>query len=242
MRRRRRLESLAALRAALDRDERIAVVLRREGEIGVEAAALLERARASGARVHVESARAMQRMTGDADAPELLALQTGPAAGSVEALMAEGGLVLGLVGLRYPGNVGFVLRAVETAGAAGVVLANDWAEAPYEEALRLSMHAERYLPVLRAPAAELLRHAREAGRRLIALETSGDRTPWEVDWTAPCVLLVGSEAEGLPRVVLDAADEVVRVPMAGFIPSYNVQAAVGVALGEWMRQTPGAAG
>ena len=53
----------------------------------------------------------------------------------------------------------------------------------------------------------------------------------------PVLLVVGAEGDGLPAAALDEADLRVRVPMTGFIPSYNVQAAVGMLLGEWLRQT-----
>ena len=70
----------------------------------------------------------------------------------------------------------------------------------------------------------------------MAVETSGDSAPWEVDLAKPVVVLVGSETTGIPEPFLEAVDEVVSIPIGGFIPSYNVQAAVGILLGEWMRQ------
>jgi len=49
-------------------------------------------------------------------------------------------------------------------------------------------------------------------------------------------VLIGSEATGIPAALLAEADETIAIPVGGFIPSYNVQAAVGIFLGEWMRQ------
>ena len=46
----------------------------------------------------------------------------------------------------------------------------------------------------------------------------------------------GAEAEGIPRAVLSACDEVVRIPMAGFVASYNLQAAVAAIAAERFRQ------
>jgi tRNA G18 (ribose-2'-O)-methylase SpoU len=55
-------------------------------------------------------------------------------------------------------------------------------------------------------------------------------------------VLVGSETLGIPARLLDAADQIVSIPVQGFIPSYNVQAAVGIVVGEWMRQNVSTAG
>ena len=49
-------------------------------------------------------------------------------------------------------------------------------------------------------------------------------------------LLVGGETTGISEALLESMDDVARIPTPGFIPSYNVQAAVGMLLGEWLRQ------
>jgi 23S rRNA (guanosine2251-2'-O)-methyltransferase len=50
------------------------------------------------------------------------------------------------------------------------------------------------------------------------------------------MLVVGNEREGLPRSLLDRCDSVIAVPMAGFVPSYNVQAALSIVAAERLRQ------
>ena len=50
------------------------------------------------------------------------------------------------------------------------------------------------------------------------------------------ILVVGSEREGVSQEVLDACDEVVRLPMNGFVPSYNLQVAISVLAVESLRQ------
>jgi tRNA G18 (ribose-2'-O)-methylase SpoU len=85
-------------------------------------------------------------------------------------------------------------------------------------------------------AAEALRLAREAGRTVIALEDVGTAAPWEVDLTAPALFVLGGERHGIPPDVLGAADRVLRLPMQGFIPSYNLQAAMAAVSLERLRQ------
>ncbi len=93
------------------------------------------------------------------------------------------------------------------------------------------------MPVRAASAPAETRRAPEADRHL-SRSRPGGRSPWESDLTRRrAVWLIGSETEGIPEEVLERADEVVRIPTRGFIPSYNVQAAAGMVLGEWLRQT-----
>ena len=70
-----------------------------------------------------------------------------------------------------------------------------------------------------------------------ALETEGEKTPWEAVLEGSLALFLGGEAEGIPAAILAQMDECLRIPMRGFIPSYNVQAAAGIVLGEWLRRT-----
>lgn len=234
---RRQLCGAEALSSALDAGAAVSLVLVREGESAADVVELVARAESLGIPVRFESERSMRRMAeADGQVP-ILALAGPPPAENLDALMLGEGIVFLLAGLRYPANVGFILRCVEVAGGAGVVLESDWGEAQRAEALRIGMHADRFFPVLDGKASEAVASARGAGRRIVAVETNGVSAPWEIDLETPCMIIVGSETTGVPDAVLDSADDVVRIPSAGFIPSYNVQAAVGILLGEWMRQS-----
>ena len=198
---------------------------------------LLDRLEQRGVPIRFESARELRRMSAGDERPEVLGLVESAPTQDLLAALGGTGLALGLIGLRYPANVGFILRALEVAGGDCAAIQADWAEPQFEEALRVSIRAERFMSVIRAEGAEMIRAARAAGRQIVALETSGRHTPWELDWTLPSLALVGSETEGLSDDLLQQADAVARIPIGGFIPSYNVQAAVGILIGEWLRQT-----
>ena len=233
---RRQLRGTEAISAALDSNSLVSLLLLREGSHSPAIDRLLARARILGIPILEESEREMRRMSAGQPAADVLALEGPPRARTLDELMAKEGVVFVLAGLRYPSNGGYILRCVEVAGGAGVVLDTGWGDAERDEALRVGMRPDRFFSVLRAETREALRAARRAGRRIVAVETSGDFAPWEVDLSKPVVVLVGSETTGIPEPILDEADEVVCIPIGGFIPSYNVQAAVGILLGEWMRQ------
>jgi TrmH family RNA methyltransferase len=189
-----------------------------------------------GVPILVESAREMRRMSEGETPIELIGLAGPPMTASLDELMSAEGPVFLLVGLRYPGNVGFILRSAEVAGAAGVVLATHWEGTELTEALRIGMRADRFFPVIESQPEKAIRAARAAGRRIVAIETTGVRSLWDADLRVPTVILVGGETTGIDEEILRNVDEIFRIPTRGFIPSYNVQAAVAMVLGEWLRQ------
>jgi len=215
---------VSAVGDALAKGEPIACVLAREEKRTIEAAVLLESLRGRGVPVLFESEREMRRLTSGDVAAEVVAVLGAPLAASLDELMASPGVAVVLVGVRYPGNVGFILRAAEVAGAAGVVVCNDWPleGRQWREARRASIRADRFFPVLEAEAASAVSAAHRAGRRVVGVETSGEETPWSIDFRLPLALILGGESDGIPAPLLDSVDALVRIPTLGVIPSYNV--------------------
>lgn len=225
-----------AIADALARGASIPILYCPGGELAAEEARIVEQARERGVTVRVAPERERLRLSEGRRAARLIALEGPTPSPSLEELMGRGGIVLVLVGLRYPGNVGFIVRAAEVAGATGVVLCESWTRAERASAMRFAMQADRFMPVIDAEVASTVDAARAAGRRLVALETDGEETPWSGALEGPLAVLLGGEAEGIPHALQREMDAVLRIPMRGFIPSYNVQAAAAIVLGEWLRR------
>ncbi|HJM24831.1 MAG TPA: TrmH family RNA methyltransferase, partial [Candidatus Thalassarchaeaceae archaeon] len=93
-----------------------------------------------------------------------------------------------------------------------------------------------FIPVFWQSASESILTAKSAGYRIIALEDIGDKAPWDVDMTGPVLLIVGGERAGISEEVLALADEIIRIPMSGFVPSFNLQAPLSAVAIEAQRQ------
>jgi TrmH family RNA methyltransferase len=200
------------------------------------AVALVARAEAAGIPVHRASEASLRRLSKSDPPAEILALVgPDPGASPEQALAARGAAWL-LVGVAYPGNTGFAIRTAEVSGADAVFVDNAFDHEAKREATRAAMRADRVMPVFWMAADRVLELARAAGRRIYALEDVGDVAPWDVDLTAPALFVVGGERHGIPAPVLAAADRVLRLPMRGFIPSYNLQAAMAGVSFERLRQ------
>ena len=175
------------------------------------------------------------RMSADG-AQVALALTGRPQHETLEQVMAAGGCVWLFDGVEYSTNLGFAIRTAEVSGADAVLLNVAKTHEERRTIRRASMRADRFIPVIYTTTGAVLPSARANGFRIIAAEDVGTNGPWDVDMTGNVVLVVGAEREGVSPEVLRAADDVVKLPMDGFVPSYNLQVAVSVLAVEALRQ------
>ncbi|MDE3136176.1 MAG: RNA methyltransferase [Acidobacteriota bacterium] len=152
-------------------------------------------------------------------------------------------LVVVLVGVQDPGNVGTIVRSAEAFGATGIVAAGASASPYGPKAMRASAGSVFRLPMLlRAQPPVLLAQLRVAGVALVAtrsgLSTEGPppREPHTIDLRRPVALLIGGEAHGLPEPVLRSVDAAIRIPLAHPVESLNAAVAASVVLYEAARQ------
>ena len=233
---RQQIAGSAAIVSALERGEALQrIVLRREAD-DTQLVALVRRARMAGVPVHRVGPRHFQRLRQSGGSCDALALVGSPPDTTASSVLAGEGATWQLIGVAYPGNAGMALRTAEVSGSAGAFVAADFDRAQRRAALRASMRADRFMPVFFGEADGVLDEAARSGRRLVAVEDVGERAPWDVDLRGRVHLVVGGEAEGIPKAALARCETVVRLPMAGFLPSYNLQGAVAAVAAERLRQ------
>ncbi len=170
------------------------------------------------------------------DIPEALALVGRNPNGSLEEVLERGGLVWLLHGITYTGNAGFSIRTAEISGADAVIIDADFVHDERRNAERQSVRAHRFIPTIWEKSETAIKQAKDAGFRVLAIEDVGDVEPWDCDLTGNVLCIVGSERHGIPDWILAESDAVVRLPMIGFVPSYNLQVAVSVVALEALRQ------
>ena len=171
--------------------------------------------------------------TGNTDALALLGREPH---GTLEEVFERGGSIWLLDGVQYPTNLGFGIRTIEVSGADAVVLNISRTHQDRRTIRRSSMRADRFIPVVYSDTTSIINEAKKNDFRIIAAEDVGTVEPWNADLTGNVLFVVGAEREGVSQEVLDACDEVVRLPMDGFVPSYNLQVAISVLAVEALRQ------
>jgi 23S rRNA (guanosine2251-2'-O)-methyltransferase len=146
-------------------------------------------------------------------------------------------LIVVLDGVEDPHNVGAILRAVDAAGADGVVRQSRHA-APLEgAAAKASAGAVAHVQVADVVnIARALEQLKEAGVWTVGLAADAVKRYDEVDLTLPTALVVGAEGAGLRRLVRERCDWLASIPLAGHVQSLNVSVAAGIALFEALRQ------
>jgi tRNA G18 (ribose-2'-O)-methylase SpoU len=233
---RKQLAGVGPISAALDAAASVQVLLVRSDDEDAEVRALVARATAQGVTIWRGSPGDLRRMGRGPDAERAVAL-LGPAPeATLEQLLERGGISWLLHRASYPSNVGFAVRNAEVSGADGLIVD---ARFNHEQRARIdhvSMGASRLLPVVYASTEDTLALCARRDLRCIAIEDVGELAPWQVDLRGPLVCLIGNEQTGIAAEVIARCTHSVRIPMAGFVPSYNVQAAMTAIAVERLRQ------
>ena len=158
-----------------------------------------------------------------------------PYSGLEEIISVPWPLVLVLDGVTDPRNLGAVLRAADGAGASGVVIPKDRAVGVTAAAVKASAGASEHVRVARVTNLKrAVARMKEAGLWVYAAEAGG--TPYtKRDLAGPVALVLGSEGRGVRRLVREACDGEVSIPMLGAVQSLNVSVAAAVLLYEARR-------
>ncbi|MBZ5734617.1 23S rRNA (guanosine(2251)-2'-O)-methyltransferase RlmB [Nocardioides sp. TRM66260-LWL] len=146
--------------------------------------------------------------------------------------MGERPLIVALDSVTDPRNLGAVVRSAAAFGAHGVVVPERRAAGMTASAWKTSAGAAARIPV--AQAGNLTRQLKayqDAGCMVVGLAADGDVSLPALDLAdGPLVLVVGSEGNGLSRLVAETCDQLVSIPMANQVESLNAGVAASVAL------------
>ncbi len=138
-------------------------------------------------------------------------------------------------------NLGAIIRSAECAGAHGVIIPKRRSAGLTAVVDKTSAGAAEYLPVARVPnIPAALRELKELGLWVYGAAAEGSSGMWQTDLTGPICLVIGSEGEGLGRLVRECCDVLVSIPMRGQVSSLNASAAAAVLIYEVLRQRTGA--
>lgn len=154
------------------------------------------------------------------------------------AAAAEAPFLLVLDHLQDPQNLGALMRSAEVAGVTGLIIPRDRAAPVTPAVVRASSGAAEHLRVAVAGnLGQAVDALRAHGVRVIGLEAVPEARPWtEVALGGPLALVVGSEGEGLTRIIRKRCDALMRLPVKGRVNSLNAAVAGAIALFEARRQ------
>ena len=139
-----------------------------------------------------------------------------------------------------PHNLGAIIRTAECAGAHGVIVPKRRSAGLTAVVAKTSAGAVSYLPVARVPnIAALLADLKKRGIWVFGAAAEGSVSLYDADLAGPAAIVIGSEGDGMTRLVRESCDFLVSIPMKGRISSLNASAAAAVLLYEALRQRLG---
>ncbi len=142
------------------------------------------------------------------------------------------GTWVALEGVKDPGNLGTIIRTVDSVGAEGVILVGDCVDPFGVEAVRATMGSIFHVPIARVTADQFLRFRDGWPGSVIGTHLSATADYRRADYRQPLLLMMGNEQSGLSDRLAGTADQLVRIPTAGRADSLNLAVATAVMLYE----------
>lgn len=202
-------------------------------------AAELERDRlTNGHKVEIADVQALDRMLPQGAVHQGLVFKVQPLEGvALEDIAGDGGVIVMLDQLTDPQNVGAIFRSALAFGAKGIVVQDRHSPALAGALAKAAAGATERLPCARVTnLSRALEKLADMGWRAVGLDGSAELTLEQALDERPTVLVMGSEGDGIRRLVAEHCDVLAKIPMPGGFESLNVSNAAAVALYEATRK------
>lgn len=135
-----------------------------------------------------------------------------------------------------PHNFGSIIRTANCAGAHGIIIPKRGSVGLNEVVAKTSAGAIEYVPVAKVTnIAQTIDILKERGVWVAGAEAGGD-TMYKTDLSGSMALVIGSEGEGISRLVKEKCDFLVEIPMFGNVNSLNASVAAAVLMYEVVRR------
>lgn len=138
-----------------------------------------------------------------------------------------------LDGITDTNNFGSIIRSAECAGAHGIIIPKRRSATLNATVAKVAAGAQEFIAIARVTnLAQTILSLKEKGIWMIGADPEGEKAYYEAELKGPVGLIIGSEGEGISRVVREECDYLVQIPMKGKISSLNAGVAAGLLLFE----------
>ena len=240
------IEGRNAVIEALRTEASIDKIFIQKGEVDKTLGHIASKARAAGIVVVEADRRKLDGMSRTHAHQGVIALAAVREYVSVDDILAdaaaknESPLIVVCDEISDPHNLGAIIRTAYCAGAHGVVIPKRRSAGLTSVVAKTSAGAVSHLPVARvANLPSLLKELKEEGVWVFGTAAGGTTQLYQADLKGPAAIVIGSEGDGMGRLVAENCDFTVSIPMFGKINSLNASAAAAVLLYEAVRQRLG---
>lgn len=144
-------------------------------------------------------------------------------------------VIVVLDGIQDPGNLGTILRTIDSVGLKQVIVSKETADSYNPKVVRSTMGAIFRVKVIESNnLIETLKNMKKHKYKIMATSLETENSIYDVDYNKK-VIVIGNEANGVEKEILDCADEKIKIPMLGKTESLNASVATAVILYEYVR-------
>lgn len=141
-----------------------------------------------------------------------------------------------LDGIEDPHNLGAIIRTANQAGVHGIIIPKRRAVGLTATVAKTSAGALNYVPVAKVTnLVATIEELKKQGLWFVCADTKGELM-YQQNLTGPIGLVIGSEGDGVSRLVWEKCDFITKIPMYGAIDSLNASVAMGILSYEIVRQ------
>ena len=145
-------------------------------------------------------------------------------------------VIVVLDGIQDPGNLGTILRTIDSVGLKQVIVSKETADAYNPKVVRSTMGAIFRVNIIESDnLIETLKNLRKHKYKVMATSLETNNNIYNVDYNKK-VIVIGNEANGVSKDILDFADEKIKIPMLGRTESLNASVATSIILYEYVRR------
>ncbi|WP_083238917.1 23S rRNA (guanosine(2251)-2'-O)-methyltransferase RlmB [Caloranaerobacter ferrireducens] len=149
----------------------------------------------------------------------------------------EDPFIIILDGIKDPHNLGAIMRTAECAGVHGIIIPKRRSVGLTPVVAKSSAGAIEYLPVAKVSnIVYTMEELKEKGIWICGTDMDGESNYYEKDLRGPLAIVIGSEGEGMSRLVKEKCDFLVKIPMKGNVTSLNASVAASILTYEVLRQ------
>ena len=149
---------------------------------------------------------------------------------NVEDLIKDNnGLIVVLDGLKDVHNLGAIIRTCECAGVDGIIYKTHNAVKVNDTVAKVASGALEHMKICEVNnITNTLKKLKDHGYWIVGSDASGESYYNELNYDMNTVLIIGSEGEGMSRLVKEECDYIVKLPMFGHVNSLNASVAAGI--------------
>ena len=148
----------------------------------------------------------------------------------------EEDIIVALDDIQDPGNLGTILRTVDSVGLTQILVSKGTADCYNPKVVRSSMGAIYRVKVIECEdLLETLKEVKKNKFKVLVTSLGDSKNIYDMKYNKK-VLVIGNEANGVEERIMNIADEKIKIPMLGRTESLNAAVATGIILYEYVRQ------